>query len=602
MSGKQLGKTAWMIALLMFIIYTVPAHAGKTCKYVDWNGNVCGRACTHYDNYCDTHYRELYEALEGYAAFAERYNQIADEYNSQSGGSSYGGSSSYGSGSSSYGGNSSYGSGSSSSKRKSSSTPRPTPTPKYIGKVYPEAASMADAADCVKELSDTVKLDKGNLTAYVYKAGADASKANQVFRDYQNVLTSKCDLTLRSDLSGSISVCDSADFIAFMKMIVLPGGDFGLLVIIPNIGPGQADETICRNAVDLVYEDLEKGDDYDLALSYLKDTETDSGKLTEYEKAEEIFSRLGSYKDSKELSRKARYLQAREHFLSGEYEDTVDLFKNGSDGLEAYEDSSDILAICEDIIASENVVLDGAQKLLDAGHPDAALELLLQINGREKTEKEISSIRESYPFLEAMPGDIISFGTYDGTTIEWRVLDRKNTDLFLITDKVIETLPYHNADTDVTWETCSLRKWLNNEFLKKCFTRNEYRLIKKVTVKNEENPVYQTSGGSNTKDKAFLLSAAEVQEYFPTEKERMVFSGNPAGNHSGTGQRTWSLRTPGKDGSRNCTVWNDGVILGIPEEKKTVSDVFLEGLSVTAREGIRPAIWMKAGIPLEQEE
>ena len=72
---------------------------------------------------------------------------------------------------------------------------------------------------------------------------------------------------------------------------------------------------------------------------------------------------------------------------------------------------------------------------------------------------------------------------------------------------------YNNKDENVTWDRCSLREWLNKDFFDKAFSDEEKSLIKITDVKNEDNPVKNTSGGEDTKDRLFLLSISEAEKY-----------------------------------------------------------------------------------------
>ena len=70
--------------------------------------------------------------------------------------------------------------------------------------------------------------------------------------------------------------------------------------------------------------------------------------------------------------------------------------------------------------------------------------------------------------------------------------------------------------TDVTWEICTLRAWLNDDFLNKAFDAEEQSAILITEVDNSDAQGYSgwiTSGGNNTKDKIFLLSYAEANRY-----------------------------------------------------------------------------------------
>ena len=109
--------------------------------------------------------------------------------------------------------------------------------------------------------------------------------------------------------------------------------------------------------------------------------------------------------------------------------------------------------------------------------------------------------------------------------IKWRVLSVDGDDVFLLADKNIDVQRYNDTSTDVTWETCTMRSWLNgygaeanssgkdygdNNFLNNAFTEEEQSAIKTTKVINNDNSEYGTEGGSDTLDKVYLLSMDEV--------------------------------------------------------------------------------------------
>ena len=121
--------------------------------------------------------------------------------------------------------------------------------------------------------------------------------------------------------------------------------------------------------------------------------------------------------------------------------------------------------------------------------------------------------------------DCVTFGNYwqndtdgDGTAdgndekepIKWRVLSVNGDDAFLLADKNLDCQPYNTEFTDVTWETCTLRNWLNSDFYNAAFSDTEKSAIKTTTVINEDNPNYGTEGGNDTEDKIYLLSIGEA--------------------------------------------------------------------------------------------
>ncbi|MCR4643550.1 MAG: DUF6273 domain-containing protein [Lachnospiraceae bacterium] len=112
----------------------------------------------------------------------------------------------------------------------------------------------------------------------------------------------------------------------------------------------------------------------------------------------------------------------------------------------------------------------------------------------------------------------IVFGAYeqDGDEsngpepIEWEVLEENGNGTFLVSRYVLDAQPYNTEQTDVTWESCTLRKWLNDEFLNKAFTAEEQARIQITEVTNSDNPASGTPGGNSTSDRIFLLSVEEV--------------------------------------------------------------------------------------------
>lgn len=122
------------------------------------------------------------------------------------------------------------------------------------------------------------------------------------------------------------------------------------------------------------------------------------------------------------------------------------------------------------------------------------------------------NIPASVAYWNAKPGEIITFGIYpqtagstDRTPIKWRVLQNSGSELFILSEYILDCKRYHAAYTDITWRDCDLRKWLNDEFYNAAFNVAEKSLIKTThcTDNGEDSP--------DTEDRVFLLSAAEVK-------------------------------------------------------------------------------------------
>ncbi|MBQ5968730.1 MAG: hypothetical protein IJL52_01270 [Clostridia bacterium] len=166
--------------------------------------------------------------------------------------------------------------------------------------------------------------------------------------------------------------------------------------------------------------------------------------------------------------------------------------------------------------------------------------------------------------LTGNTGDYITFGRYeqDNDTsngpepIEWLVLDRDGDKALVISRYGLDCQKYYPEKYDVTWETCTLRTWLNNDFYNNAFSTAEQSKIQMTTVKNDDNPDHGTEGGNNTQDKVFLLSIGEVSMYFSSDETRKCAPTAYAIEHGawasdsnttigGTAACWWWLRSPG---------------------------------------------------------
>jgi Fibronectin type III domain. len=107
--------------------------------------------------------------------------------------------------------------------------------------------------------------------------------------------------------------------------------------------------------------------------------------------------------------------------------------------------------------------------------------------------------------------DCIYFGDYYQSSsdkkekIKWRVLYVSGEDAFLLSDKNLDSQPFHTKKEAVTWETCSLRTWLNEDFYRAAFNEKEQSAIRTTDVVTENG-----IDKKGTSDKVYLLSVAEA--------------------------------------------------------------------------------------------
>ena len=191
-------------------------------------------------------------------------------------------------------------------------------------------------------------------------------------------------------------------------------------------------------------------------------------------------------------------------------------------------------------------------------------------------------------------GQHYSFGSFIGEKIWWRVLAIEDDKALLISDKCLATKPYNETDADVTWETCTLRKWLNTEFLINAFSSEEEEQIIITQVTAEPNEYYDTNPGSDTWDKIFLPSSTEVKKYLTVPSLENDFDSTGGITATATDYALaygatldsihktshWWLRTPGR--LNNTVIAID-----------TIGLLGTYGTPVNSAEYcVRPAIWI----------
>lgn len=125
-------------------------------------------------------------------------------------------------------------------------------------------------------------------------------------------------------------------------------------------------------------------------------------------------------------------------------------------------------------------------------------------------------------------GSIITFGHYlqhNGqfsapTPISWIVLETDGKTATLISMYGLETKPYHDIRENVAWDTCTLRTWLNDNFLNDAFTAEEQAQLQSVTLMVPSVPDFGVEHSRETIDKVYLLDTDEAERFFTSDEER----------------------------------------------------------------------------------
>ena len=277
-----------------------------------------------------------------------------------------------------------------------------------------------------------------------------------------------------------------------------------------------------------------------------------------YEEAIAEFEALDGYRDSSDKINECqnilvdnKYDAAVELMDSGKYEEAITAFEE----LAGYRESADKIAACQDGI--KNNKYESAVELMNNGQYEEAISMFVELTGYKDSNEKIKNY-EKKMMKTVQVGDNVIFGSYEqdndetnGTeSVEWIVLDKQEDRMLIISKYALDCQPYNVELEEITWESCTLRSWLNNDFYNTAFNDEEKLEILQNNVVADKNPDYGTNPGNDTADKIFLLSITEVEKYFPDDDARMCVPTEYA-----ISQGTWTSSDYKADGKATCWWW-----------------------------------------------
>lgn len=317
-----------------------------------------------------------------------------------------------------------------------------------------------------------------------------------------------------------------------------------------------------------------------------------------YEYAYTIFSSLGDYSDAAQQLSETKYQQAIALRETGKYKSAIAAFTELGD----YGDAEAQIT---------ETKYQQADDLTNSGEYDEAYAIYATIIDYKDVDniltnnKNLAEVAAAVALDEKFAvGNYVTLGRYpqmqsgeDLTSIEWLVLARDKNKALLISQYGLDAQPYNESETNVTWEKCSLRAWLNDVFFSRAFDTSEQQAIILTTVANDKSQGYSEwniTGGSTTKDKVFLLSYAEAKMYFGLNENSNTKSCIQPTAYAiaqgvfvdGASASWWWLRSPGHEQYDAARVGADGSLY-----YHDVRD---------SSGAVRPAIWVDLDSPFFQ--
>lgn len=233
---------------------------------------------------------------------------------------------------------------------------------------------------------------------------------------------------------------------------------------------------------------------------------------------------------------------------------------------------------------------------------------------KENKQETITVTPEPTPAEEGSPkvkvGETVVFGAYeqDGNmengaeAVEWLVLEVTDGKALLLSQYGLEAMPYNETEEAMTWEACSLRKWLNGEFYEKTFSAEEKGKIVLTEVLNNKEDNSGVDGGNDTEDNVFLLSVDEAKRYFgedETGSDGRNYNVKRAAKPTAyAATKPLTIVTNGSwyDGSSPYWLRSPGIAYHIAAVVDYNGDVYDFGHGVSEPKNmVRPAIWVELG-------
>jgi hypothetical protein len=211
----------------------------------------------------------------------------------------------------------------------------------------------------------------------------------------------------------------------------------------------------------------------------------------------------------------------------------------------------------------------GAYDYLDRERREYERERQEAIREQQNSERERQKL-EAMQVAERTLSSLLSETAQSKYEFKCLDADLKNNRVLFITKDIATKMPYHQPGGAITWNDCTLRRWLNGDFYNQ-LPESIKPLIADIKVVSADNSEYQLNSSNITTDKVLLLSNYEAAKYLKDSDDRALGD-------------WWWLRSPGAYSGYAASVH------GVGSDSDCGSEV------ERADGGVRPAFWIKLDV------
>lgn len=196
-------------------------------------------------------------------------------------------------------------------------------------------------------------------------------------------------------------------------------------------------------------------------------------------------------------------------------------------------------------------------------------------------DNDTSTLKVDLSTLEV--GQYFDFGYYGDENMVWQVVDIQDGKALIVCKNAVEAMAYNETGEAVSWEECSLRTWLNDEFYNVAFTDEERSHIVLTNLSTSGSETYNTTGGNDTYDYVFIPGYFdELWTYFSREADRpCIITVHATENYEQEDamECIWWTRSPGEMQNQIMYITPKGAV----KSTKYVGKKY----------GVRPAMWIE---------
>lgn len=107
-------------------------------------------------------------------------------------------------------------------------------------------------------------------------------------------------------------------------------------------------------------------------------------------------------------------------------------------------------------------------------------------------------------------GEDNNYTYYVYEPVRWWIIGEDEASYFLLSDMIVDCMPFHKSFTAATWDVSDLRNWMNDEFYNTCFSESEKAFVAEHHTPKSDNYYRNFFSGEDSYNFVSCISAADL--------------------------------------------------------------------------------------------